>query len=69
MMKLFEVALYLHNGYRDIVLLVAESKESAERTIKERYDESLAYSYYEAEEVSSVDGYNIIITKLVDDET
>lgn len=49
--------------------MVAESKESAERTIKERYDESLAYSYYEAEEVSSVDGYNIIITKLVDDET
>lgn len=27
-MKFYEVALYLHNGYRDIELVVAESKES-----------------------------------------
>ncbi|OMC71715.1 MULTISPECIES: hypothetical protein [unclassified Paenibacillus] len=67
-MKLYEVALYLHNGYRDIELVVAESKESAERIIKERYDASKAYNYYEAEEVFSVDGYKVILTKLVHDE-
>ncbi|GMK40422.1 hypothetical protein PCCS19_34780 [Paenibacillus sp. CCS19] len=67
-MRLFEVALYLHNGYRDIVLVVAENKESAESIIGERYDKSRAYNYYEAEEVISVDGYQISLTKLNSDE-
>lgn len=44
-MKLFEVACYLHNGYRDIVLAVAENKESAESMIKERYDKVYGLSY------------------------
>lgn len=44
--------MYLHNGFRDNVLVAAENKESAERIIKERYDKSQAYSYYEADRKS-----------------
>jgi len=67
-MNLFEVACYLHNGYRDIVLAVAENKESAESMIKERYDKSMAYRTFEAEEVTSVDGYHITLTKIIHEE-